>query len=83
MPITTTIISEWFDKGVEDEFKWMFVVCDTFNYEDYPVYLRERSEFKEKFEECNKNMQKVIECYNLSKDKESQVSQYRCWEWPE
>lgn len=54
----------------------MIVVCDTFDHEDYPVYVSEDEDVHEKaaeYDECD--MQKIMEVYNLSMDIEEQLSQ--------
>ncbi len=48
----------------------MIVVCDTFDYEDYPVYVMPGEEVKEKEQHFNMaNMQRVMETIVLSKTK--------------
>ena len=32
-------IAQWFDRGVSEGATHMIVVCDTFDHEDYPVYV--------------------------------------------
>lgn len=66
----TTIheIRSWFDRGVETGAKHMIVVCDSFDYEDYPVYVPTTEAFGEVFDQYNgKNMQRIMEVYDLSK----------------
>ena len=38
---TNTDIGEWFDDGVELGASHMIIVCDTFDHEDYPVYVKQ------------------------------------------
>lgn len=79
---TKADISTWFDRGVEDEASHMLIICDTFDYEDYPVYIKENEDvykIEEKF--SNKNMQKVMEVYNLKTDKETQLNQFRAFNY--
>ena len=68
-------ISKWFDQGLSDGHQILLVVCDTFSYEDYPVYCN-LDNFKTKFEEYDKNMQSVIEIYNLYAEKEEQLNKH-------
>lgn len=67
-------ISDWFDEGVKNSKEFMIVVCDTFDWTDYPVYCME-SDFKTVYESHKINMQKVMEVYDLSMDKNDQLSQ--------
>lgn len=76
MTTTRQDISDWFDDGKEQNADFMIVVCDTFDWEDYPVYCTNNN-FEQKYKNCSRNMQKVMEVYDLSLDKESQLSEYR------
>lgn len=60
-------IKEWFNEGKKKGYKYMTVKCDTFDYEDYPVYSYS-------FPDCphEENMQRVHEIYDLEKDIYSQ-----------
>lgn len=71
---------EWLDRGVHDKHAFMLVVCDTFDWEDYPVYADSLTELKQKAEEHHgPNMQKVMECYDLSMPHEPQLAELRAW----
>ena len=77
---TLNQISEWFDRAKEEEnATHMLIVCDTFDYEDYPVVVHKGTDIKKKVLEYNnrKNMTKVMEVYDLSQDKEEQLGQFR------
>jgi hypothetical protein len=39
MAATRDIISKWFDHGLETGASHMFIICDCFDYSDYPVYV--------------------------------------------
>ncbi len=43
----------------------MLVVTDTFDHEDYPVYVPEGKDPRE-FDPKGANMQRTMECYRLS-----------------
>jgi hypothetical protein len=74
MATTREDLSEWFDAGVEDKHTHMIVVCDTFDWDDYPVYATGDAEcFKEYHAHNGPNMQKVMEVYDLRKSKASQL----------
>lgn len=78
MGTTKEDIGTWFDEGVQQGATHMIVVCDTFDYEDYPVYVKPGEDVREKYEQYNgKNMQRVMEVYSLKKSKESQLDERR------
>lgn len=70
---TMKMISDWFRRGVQEKADYMIVVCDSFDYEDYPVYVS-TEKFWEKYKEFDgENMQRIMEVYNLKMDRNSQV----------
>lgn len=80
MAATKNCIENWFDRGIKSKDKYLIVVCDTFEYEDYPVYAFDEDSCREKIEYFkNADMSKVMEVYDLSKDKEWQLNQPRAW----
>jgi len=80
MATTKEDISGWFDRGVEKGATHMLVVCDTFDWDDYPVYVTPEQDVQKSYDAYNgKNMQKVMEVYNLKTDKQKQLSQHRAF----
>ncbi len=66
MATTKQEISGWFDKGKNEGSTHMLVVCDTFDYEDYPVYVTKLCNVNEVYKNYNgPNMQKVMEVYDI------------------
>jgi hypothetical protein len=83
MPTTTDMISSWFDRAKEAGATHMLVVCDTFDHEDYPVDVNPGTDARKVFAEYNgKNMQRVMEVYDLSMDKFSQLLERRAFHLP-
>lgn len=75
-------IRNWIKSGQEQGATHVIVVCDTFDWEDYPIYVMPTDDVQKKFADYNgPNMQKVMEVYNLSKDIDKQVSQNRAFEF--
>jgi len=75
-------IGIWFDNGIKLEATHMAVVCDTFDYENYPAYVNKNENANEKIAEFNRvTMQKVMEVYNLAMDKETQLNQFRVFNY--
>jgi len=76
-------ISDWFDYGLKSNKKYLLIVCDTFDYEDYPMYALSDEDCVEKYNSHDGlNMQKVMEVYDLSLDKQSQLNEYRAKHLP-
>jgi Lar family restriction alleviation protein len=63
---------------------YMLVVCDTYDWSDYPVYVVGDEDVRKKYEGFNgKNMQQVMEVYDLSMDLEKQLAEHRAMHLPE
>ena len=76
-------LSSWFDNGVKQGATHMLVVCDTFDYEDYPVYSNGQKDTLDKYSYYNgSNMQKVMEVYDLAMSKDSQMKEHRALHLP-
>lgn len=69
-------IQEWAEIGVTQHADFMLVICDTFDYEDYPVYCK-----KNELDNCkakhSANMQKIMEVYDLSRSRNEQLKERR------
>jgi hypothetical protein len=76
-------ISGWFDRGVKEGASHLIVVCDTFDHDDYPVWVHPGQDFWAKYEEYNgKDMQRIMEVYDLSHDKQAQMCEHRAHRVP-
>lgn len=79
MMLSKSTIGEWFNSGFSQSATHMIVVCDTFDYTYYPVYVTIEEDVRKK--ESNyqdKNMQKVMEVYNLKLPLEQQLNSSAC-----
>jgi hypothetical protein len=66
MAATKEDLKRWFQEGVEKSATHMIVVCDTFDYDDYPVFVKRGENIEDKIAHYNdKNMQTIMEIYNL------------------
>ena len=75
-------IISWIARGQKQCATHMIVVCDTYDWEEHPVYVMPSEDVHKKFDEFNgQNMQKVMEVYNLQKDIDKQISQCRAFEF--
>jgi len=71
-------IKGWLIEGKEKGATHVIVVCDTYEWDDYPVFVMPNEKVLEKKEEYDgKNMQKIMEVYNLSLDFQSQLDEIR------
>jgi hypothetical protein len=60
-------IAGWWDRGKEQKAAYMIVVCDTFDHDDYPVYVASGEDFwKKHAEHDGQNMQRIMEVYDFS-----------------
>lgn len=68
MAATVEMLKGWFERGLEQKATHMIVACDTFDWEDYPVYVAKGEDARKRAKEYDgKNMQKVMEVYDLRK----------------
>ena len=68
-------IKRWLERGKDEGATHVIIVCDTFDYEDYPVMVKANEDVLEIAEEYDKkNMQKIMEVYNLKRDWEKQLN---------
>lgn len=75
MATTKKIIREWLERGKEEGAIYVIIVCDTFDYEDYPVMVKPNEDVLEIAEEYDKkNMQKIMVVYTLKMDWEKQLN---------
>ena len=82
MGTTRQEIEQWFDKGVAQGATHLIIVCDTYDWGDYPVYVTaDQSPHEVAAEYMGKNMQRVMEVYKLSMSKEAQLAQYRAFNY--
>ena len=82
MATSKTDISQWFDKGRTDGEDFMIIVCDTYDWEDYPIYTK-TAEFSDTYEHYNgRSMQKIMEVYNLALDKQVQLGEISAFHYP-
>jgi hypothetical protein len=82
MATTKEDIKEWFKRGKKQKATHLIVVCDTFDHEDYPVYVKKKEDIHEKCGKYDgKNMQRVMEVYNLNKPMQPQLDEQRSFNY--
>lgn len=75
-------IRRWLERGKGHGATHMIVVCDTFDWTDYPVYVKPGQDpqlIRKKYD--GKNMQKIMECYSYGRDLTEQLSEHRAFHW--
>ena len=80
--LTVETLRGWFKRGQAEKAEFMLVVCDTFDYSDYPVFVK-AEEFNATHAEFERrDMQRIMEVYDLSMDCEQQMSERRAFNCP-
>lgn len=79
MSTTQDDIRRWLATAQEKGSTHLIVVVDTFDHEDYPVYVRARdqADLDREIDEHSKNMQRVMEVYAMHLPIEDQIREYR------
>ena len=73
-------IRKWIDNGIKTRATHVIIVYDRWDYEDFPVYVNKDQSVEKVIESYNgKNMNSVMEVYNLSIDIEVQLNEFRSW----
>ncbi len=82
MAATKEIIREWMRRGKKENATHLIVVCDTYDYDDYPVFVKSGEDPKSiESQISGKNMQRVMEVYNLNMDIDSQLNSHRSFNY--
>ena len=72
-------IESWFDEGVKQNKMYMLVLCDTYDYEDYPVFTTSTEAAEARIKNPGE-MQRVMEVYFLDmQTKQEQLNKPKCW----
>lgn len=70
MAATREDIDSWIAEAISDNQEFIISVCDTFDWEDYPVYCKDKKELLLKYPHYDgKNMQKVNEIIQIKNGK--------------
>lgn len=82
MGTTRDDITQWLHRGQEKGATHMLVVCDTFDWSDYPVFVMPGEDARKRADENNgPNMTKLMEVYKLSEDWHTQLDQRRSFNY--
>lgn len=75
-------IHEWIERGKKENATHLIIVCDTYDFDDYPVFVQNGEDPREiESKYSNKNMQRVMEVYNLNKDIDTQLNSHRSFNY--
>ncbi len=82
MTTTREDITGWLHRGQEKGATHMLVVCDTFDWSDYPVFIMLGQDAR-KLADANNgpNMTKLMEVYKLSMDWATQLNERRSFNY--
>lgn len=74
-------IMNWLKEGKVAGATHMLVICDTFDWEDYPVYVKTIEDVNKKIAEYSdpNKMQKIMEVYSYALDLEAQLKEHRSY----
>lgn len=73
-------IREWVDRGIETGATHVIIVYDSWDYEDFPVYVDKGQSVEKRMSYYDgNNMCSVMEVYNLSMDIDTQMNEFRAW----
>ena len=70
-------ISDWLEQAKSKNATHMIVVCDTYDWDDYPVFVSPNQDVRQVESQYSRDMQKVMEIYRLDMDWAAQLSQPR------
>lgn len=74
---TKTELLHWFVEHKTKGYKYMIIMCDTFDNSDYPIGCKNDKECLKRLDEKNE-MERVMEVYNLEMDMLSQLQETYC-----
>ncbi len=81
MAATINDIKRWLAQGEAKGATHVIVVCDTYDHEDYPVFVMPGENARKKGDECRGDMQRVMECYSLALGIPEQLREHRAQHW--
>lgn len=75
-------IRTWLQEGIAGGFTHVLIVCDTFDHEDFPVFVDiDQDVYKLAAEFNGPNMTRLMEVYNLKMDIETQLEERRAFNY--
>ena len=74
-----TEIEGWVEEGKKRGATHVVIVCDKFNYEDFPVYVMPGEEVRAVINTHSTDSEKVMECYKMSLNIQTQLLERRAY----
>lgn len=65
MTATREDVDRWIHEGITRGAKYIISVCDTFSYDDYPVYVMPDQSLEQKKDHYSGSMQRINEVISL------------------
>ena len=82
MSTSKDTLKTWFQRGVKQGATHMIVVCDTYDWVDFPVYVSPEEDVREvEAKYGGVNMQKIMEVYNLNLNMDAQMAQHQAFNY--
>ncbi len=82
MAATKEKIRKWLEGGNPRFISHMIVVCDTFDHNDYPVYISKSEDVNERVAKIKaQEMTRIMEVYSYSIDLEEQLNESRVFNY--
>lgn len=79
MSATLQDIQRWLVEAKENGATHLIVALDTFNYNNYPVYVSSDEDVRNEIKRIESCKQRIDEVYNMSMDIDEQLSQGRVY----
>ena len=69
MAATRQDVDRWIEEAKKNNQPFIISVCDTFDYDDYPIFCKTINELKERYKDVNGvNMQRINEIIKINPD---------------
>lgn len=78
MAATKDDLRRWFQEGVTRGERYMVVMVDHVDFEDFPEYTRDHSHALHLIAHPGQSL-RVMEVYDLAMDMEAQMAEHRAW----
>ena len=82
MAVTREDIRSWLREGKAQGATHTIVVCDSYDYLDYPVHVMPGHDVRAESKQYDgTNMQRIMEVYSHALDHEAQLKERRAFHW--
>jgi hypothetical protein len=81
MTTSKNTIRNWLARGKEKGASHVVVMCDTWDWTDYPAFAMPGQDPQEEAKKADGGMAKIMECYDLGMDIDAQMNEHRAQHW--